>query len=203
MVSVAILSGWPRFAVIQIITFLCITRPSEARLATRKDIVLPYDALEDLEESSALLIQFTAAKTRRRGARIQYSQMRYTAEISFIQAIICLLPLQERIFDFSAHVYRSFWDKVLAILLVPKELKFTPACSRAGGAVHAFGNGTNIPDLMWTMRVSSQSTLSHYLQEVVALNSLKKLSNESRERVRLFASFYKVALKSTCTSKTL
>jgi len=110
------------------------------------------------------------------------------------------LPDDAPMYEGSDHLFRSVWNRILATLLVPKSMGFTPACTRAGGAVHHFRQGMPIQDLMWKMRVTSQSTLSHYLQEVVALTSLKKLPDLSKHRILLFSRMYQLALKNVIDS---
>ena len=103
------------------------------------------------------------------------------------------LPDNTCVYPWSAYSARKKWEYCLTFLGITKEFRFTPGCLRAGGAVHAF-RGTSIESLMWRMRITSHATLAHYLQEVVARTSLKRLPEDSKARIRLFASFYKVAI---------
>ena len=190
--SLALCFAWHRFAATIILGFKGIARPTEVRTALRENIVLPIDALNDACEY--ILVHVLAPKTRRRGARTQYLQVTGTDEVAFLQALLRHAAPQEQVFAGSASAHRSLWNKLLGFLGIPPTLRFTPASCRAGGAVHAFQSGLSIEGLLWRMRVTSQQTLAHYLQEVVASTSLRALSPLASDRVLAFSRLYPVVL---------
>ena len=61
------------------------------------------------------------------------------------------------------------------ILAMPKDLRPTPASIIGGGAIVAYQKGEHIQDIMWRMRVQSQTTLEHYLQERAADSIMTRL----------------------------
>ena len=73
---------------------------------------------------------------------------------------------------------------------VDPRLGFLPGGVRGGGAVAAFNEGATIDTLCWRMRVTSQSTLAHYLQEVVAATSLSDLVPAGKVAVRTLSGVY-------------
>ena len=77
--------------------------------------------------------------------------------------------------------------------------KYTPASLRGGGCCWAYEPNQDITLLMWRMRVTSTATLKHYLQEVVATNSLASLHSDVRHTIQVAAdsfAFLQLRLKS-------
>ena len=60
----------------------------------------------------------------------------------------------------------------------------------------AYRRGEQVADILWRMRLMSQSTLEHYLQELAAENYLTKLPEKCRNRIRAAAVFYDLFLQS-------
>ena len=58
------------------------------------------------------------------------------------------------------------------------------------GAVAAFTDGFDIHSLMWRMQVTQQRILEHYLQEVVARQTLNKMPEIARSRIRAASRLY-------------
>jgi hypothetical protein len=63
-------------------------------------------------------------------------------------------------------------------------------------AILAYKRGEPIQDIMWRMRLVSQSTLESYLQELAAESLLAKLPEHCRVKIRSAASFYPFCLQS-------
>lgn len=59
-----------------------------------------------------------------------------------------------------------------------------------------YRRGLGIQQIMWRMRILSQSTLESYLQELAAESPLVRLPNTAKQRIRTAASFYSIALRS-------
>jgi len=193
MTALALSLNWFRFAAANIVSFLGIARPSESQSAHREDMVLPCDTLQ--AHCNYTLVHVLNPKTRRRGARTQYIQVMGSEETDFLQALFQHAPSSTVLFPGTPHAFRVCWDKLLAILGIPKSLRFTPASNRSGGAVHAFQSGLSIDGLLWRMRITSHQTLSHYLQEVVATTSLRSLNDEAKANVSAFCKLYPVVLR--------
>ena len=59
-----------------------------------------------------------------------------------------------------------------------------------GGAIIAYQRGEHIQDIMWRMRVASQATLEHYLQEMAANSVMTRLPELSKQKIRSAALLY-------------
>ncbi|CAE8581541.1 unnamed protein product [Polarella glacialis] len=94
----------------------------------------------------------------------------------------------ERLWPFSQSAYRRRFDKLLSLVGVTRY--YTPGGLRGGGAVRDFVINGDIANLMWKMRIRSQSTLAHYLQEVVTEQSLLRLPTSSRDIFKLLARIF-------------
>ena len=79
-------------------------------------------------------------------------------------------------------MFRSRFDAALRALGIPKGF-YTPGGMRGGGAVAQFCLRQDIDFLMWKMRLQSKRSLEHYLQEVSATVTIKKLPVEAQNRV--------------------
>ena len=75
---------------------------------------------------------------------------------------------------------------------------FTPGGLRGGGAVHSYLQGRPISDIQWDLRLANQTTLTHYIQETAAINSLVGLDEVCRERLRLCSRFYPLMINIIC-----
>ncbi len=53
----------------------------------------------------------------------------------------------------------------------------------------------DIAFLLWRMRLGTQKTLEHYLQEVVARSIITTFPPESRNRIKALSSLYPVMLR--------
>jgi len=97
------------------------------------------------------------------------------------------LPPQTKIFQDAAQKFRTAWDEILLALEIGPSFGLLPGGIRGGAAAHAFRRRTITTDLQWGMRVKTQQTLSHYLQEAAALEVLPRLSSDARSRIRAAA----------------
>ncbi len=89
------------------------------------------------------------------------------------------LSPDEQLFGASSYQFRKRWDMVMNILAGGDGLKLTPG--------HHYKRGMHIADLLWMMRLRSQSTLESYMQEVAAMNVLVTLSKTSRTKISLMS----------------
>lgn len=58
-----------------------------------------------------------------------------------------------------------------------------------GGALEEYRRGSEIPRLLWRMRLRHQQTLESYIQETAADSFLAQLSPECRRRIFLMSDF--------------
>ena len=188
MIALAIAFPWHRWACATAIAFFGICRVGEALSAKRSDVFLPSDLLE---EGSRILLQIRKPKTRRRGARIQHATV-HSDELfcGFICSVLDSVSRSSPICGGSPAMYRRRWDFLLERLGISKRLRLTPGCLRGGGAIFAHGQGLPIPDLLWRMRLTHQTTLAHYLQEVAASSIIPSLPSEVRENIKAAADLF-------------
>ena len=176
MASISFLRGYYDFGIMILVLFYFILRPCEGIKAVRANLRLPSDVLSS---TSIAYIVIPNAKTRWRGPRAQHASCRDADLIQLLERRYASLGPRRKLFDGNATTFRKIWDLVVASLLMPP-LKYTPACLRAGGCCYEFAKSQDITNLMWRMRITSLSTLKHYLQEVVASSSLADLDTETR-----------------------
>eukprot|EP00438_Fugacium_kawagutii_P035715 Skav234674 [mRNA] locus=scaffold1131:475680:480491:- [translate_table: standard] len=183
IVALGLMHGWYRWSATIVLGFEGIARISEVLRATRGDLVLPSDQFSSVLCSAFLKV--TNPKTKRRGkGRVQHLKLSDPQSISFLEKVFGPLNEALSLFPFSAAAFRTRWNKLLEELLVPEPHRPTPASIRGGGAILAYQRGEHITDIMWRMRISTQSTLEHYLQEMAADSIMTRLPENSKHRIR-------------------
>ncbi|CAE8698700.1 unnamed protein product [Polarella glacialis] len=159
-------------------------RSVEPLVATREDVVLPSDMFSSC--TGKLFVRINNPKTAKRGnARVQHGSVCSES----VEAVVGPLHRTERLWPFSQSAYRRRFDKLLSLVGAAKNY-YTPGGLRGGGAVRDFVINGDIANLMWKMRITSQSTLAHYLQEVVTEQSLRRLPDSSRDILKLLARIF-------------
>ena len=193
MFSAAVLKGWLRFAATLLLGIEGIARIGELLRATRGDLVLPLDMFD--VSTAAAFLRVNRPKTLRRGkGRIQHLKVENHLAISFLQYVFGPLSDFLPLFPLSASAFRNRWDKLLSALRVPLHLRPKPGGIRGGGAILAYKRGESIQNILWRMRILSQSTLESYLQELAADSPLTQLPEVSKVRIRKFSSLYQFCL---------
>ena len=183
MLTVSIGWGWLRFAAMLILAFLGICRPGEPLVAFRSELVLPRDMLDETQQTAYLKI--LKPKTRRRGKGVvQHISLTDGEAIQFLDSLYKDRPKSERLFDCSASAFRRRWDAILKALSIPKSAGLTPGGIRGGGCVYAFQTGTDLPRLLWKMRIKHLQTLESYLQECSASTVVCELPASARDKIR-------------------
>lgn len=196
MVAVSLCWGMRRWAATLMIGFLGMTRIGEALAACRCDLLLPSDNFDSSVSSAFLKIR--KPKTRRRGkGRIQHAKLEQADEIQFFERHLAQLDPGVKIFPLSAAAFRARWEKILEALKIPTRVRPTPASVRGGGAIASYRQGKPIQDLLWGMRIGSQSTLESYLQELAADNFLVRLPLDVKTRIKHAAALYPFSLHSS------
>ena len=191
IVVVSLLKGWRRMAGCMTIAFMGPGRIGEVLRASRSELVLPKDLL--FEPRDRVFLQVTAPKSAHTGGAItQHIAVRSEALASFLSALFSCLRPDERLFPFSPSAFRTRWDHILNVLRVPPSAGYTPGGLRGGGAVHAYLCDVHPSDIQWRMRLKHMTTLQRYLQEVTCLMSLRQLSSDAIENVRVCASFFDI-----------
>ena len=192
LVAVALCQGQWRLAVVLLSVYFGITRANEVTEATRDRFLLPLQVGSGLRE---IIIHHPAPKTRRRGARTQYSTIEDEQAVNVVERLLHPLAAKEPIYAGGARAFKKAFDSLLAQLSVQPGI-YSPACMRGGGAC-AFDKATrDISTLAWRMRIQNQQTLTHYLQEVAYANSLAELSSAARAQISTAARVYDAVVSS-------
>ncbi|CAE7244239.1 unnamed protein product [Symbiodinium sp. CCMP2456] len=189
MVGLAFSHGWKVWAATTLVMFYFICRPGEVLRALRRDLLTPGDTLEP--HHKWLYLRIRAPKTKRRGAKIQHAKLDDPIALEIALSVWEQLPRGRALYPGSPSAYRRRWDVLLRTLGIPATAALTPASVRAGGAICAFQRGTAVTDLMWRMRLKSQVTLEHYLQEMTGFSVLPSLPAEARRRIKVANCFFR------------
>ena len=180
MATLAIAWGWPNFAATILLAFYGICRMGEVLKATRAELLTPLDLLED---ESRLYLRIEAPKTRRRGARVQYTTVDEEVTVKLVQVLWQHLRPEQRLCGISPSSFRRRWDALLDVLGLERHHRITPGSVRGGGAVWAHRKGVHITDIMWKMRLQNVRTLTFYLQETTAMSLLPSLNPTKRSTI--------------------
>ena len=210
MVSLAVQLGWWRWAGIAIIAFCSPARVGEPLRSSRSDLVLPRDVLQAAGAKAFLRVR-NPKSAFRGGAAQQHCTVRGPLQTAFLEGVFGALGGSEALYPFSASSFRGRWDHLLSLLGISSDAHLTPGGLRGGGAVAAYALDVSVDELVWRMRLRSQQTLVHYLQEVTALSSMRDLCPRARESVLLAARCYSRSLRlgagsasaSSCSSHPL
>lgn len=202
VISVSLCWGWRLFAAVVGITFLGITRPSEALFALRKNLVLPVDRLEP--SSGTAYLRIVKAKTSGRGnARVQHASVEDDAFVRFLETVFKDWGGERRINACSSSAFRRRWNVILESLEIPPNCGLTPGGLRGGGCVASFQAGCDIGRLLWKMRLRHQVTLENYLQEVTASTLVSSLPSKARRRIYGASSLYNILLSKNTSSSAV
>ena len=189
MCAVAWNYGWYTWVAATLISFYGAGRPGEVLRCLRSDLVLPEDLLEP--EDGPIFLKLRRFKSLgRQPARIQHMKITECSARKILKMVFSGVPMDRPLFNTTPYQYRKRWNMVLATLVGRCSCPLTPGGLRGGSAVFHYRNGVAIADLMWLMRLRSQSTLEFYLQEVAAMNVLATLTPTARSNVSLMASIY-------------
>ena len=176
--------GWERFVSVILISFYCAARPGEVLKAERRDALTPDDVLDD-SASGCLYLRIKLPKTRKRGARVQHCKLNQEAIVRFVEKVLRPPNPGARIFEGSPSSFRRRWDFVMERIGVPKKIRITVWCYRAG---------VPLTDLCWQMRISSVTTLGCCLKEVAAESVLAGLRPEVVLNIKAIRDFFKASL---------
>jgi len=194
-ISVGILNGWPRQVFTEWAGFMGCLRPVESYTRRFSDYSLPRDRLS--EDEGVVYVRVESPKTKWISARKQHSRF---IDIEFVRFA---MAVQDWVGDSSAQVipggpstYTRKFTQGLIQLGVPsgeptdptKIRGYTAASLRGGGGTFLFDCSNDVRTTMWTMRLESQKSLEHYLQQYGADNSVSQWPAPVRARVRLLAS---------------
>lgn len=182
MVSLALAWKWERWSAITLACFYSVSRVGELLKVRRREILTPRDLLRN---EPVIYIRFLAPKSRRRGAKVQYSTIEEGAAVAFLCKVWDCLHPDDLLYSGSQGAYRSRWNALLVRLQISSQHQLTPGGLRGGGAVCLHRRGLARTELMWKMRLQHAQTLGYYLQETAALSLLPSLPHRVRHRIQV------------------
>lgn len=174
--------NWRRWTSVLLGCFYAVARIGEFLRAKRQDVLTPKDVLSD---ELVIYLKIPLAKTRRRGAAVQYATIDEKLVVPLLCDVWDQLELADPLYHGSPGAFRSRWEAALRHIGVGREHQLTPGSLRGGGAVAAHKKGAHINDLMWRMRLAHQRTLSYYLQETTAVSILPALHEDDRVKLQI------------------
>ena len=187
---------WYTWVGVTLLSFYGAGRLGEVIHCKRRDLLLPGDLCNDINVAFLRLLRFKSLL--RQPARVQHMRISDSYAVSLLSMIFGNFEPEEMLFPSTHHQYRRRWDLLLQDFDVSRSAGITPGGLRGGSAVFHYRSGRQISDILWMMRLRSQSTLESYLQEVAALNVLGSLSTSSRSSIKAFAATF--SLLTSCSS---
>eukprot|EP00435_Cladocopium_sp_Y103_P058455 s1133_g20.t1 len=188
MVSCAWQRRWYAWVGITLLAFYGAGRLGEVICCNREDLLLPRDLCDDAAAAFLRLRKFKSIF--RQPARVQHMRVGDEYALLLLDRIFGSLALDSPLFPGSPYQYRLRWNLLLSDFGIEKTHGLTPGGLRGGSAVYHYRAGRPIADLLWLMRLRSQTTLESYLQEVAALNVLGSLPEHSRSTILAFAATF-------------
>ena len=141
------------------------------------------DVFEDF--GALVFLRLRSFKSRlRQPAKVQHMKVVDPLASKLLTKIFKALRLDAPLFRVSACQYRKRWDQLVRLLCIPTSFQLTPGGLRGGAAVYHYKNGRQIQDLLWLLRLRSQTTLETYLQEVAALYLFARLPPDARACIK-------------------
>eukprot|EP00438_Fugacium_kawagutii_P012047 Skav218189 [mRNA] locus=scaffold5213:273982:278268:- [translate_table: standard] len=181
--------GWRVWVAATLIAFYGAGRLGEVLRCNREDLLLPEDVLQPAD--AAIFLRLRSFKSRlRQPAKVQHMKIANPEACFVISRVFRKLRPDSPLFDASPYQYRKRWNLILSAFGLDGVATLTPGGLRAGSAVFHYRNGKSIQDLMWLLRLRSQTTLESYLQEVAALNTLVCMSAKCRSCILSFAATF-------------
>lgn len=174
--------GWFSWVGITLIAYFGAGRVGEILHCKRQDLVFASDLLDKNHES--IYLQLKRFKSLgRQAAHVQHMEIRDSGAVKILRSIYEHCPKSTMLFGGSPSFYRRRWDALLAMFSVPSELKLTPGGLRGGAAVMLYRQRVPVQDILWRLRLRSQTTLESYLQETAACAVFSSLGPEVTDRL--------------------
>ena len=169
MVATTIAWGWYEMAVILLLGFYGLLRPSEYLGVEWGDLVLPH--LHSV--GPVLFVAVGEHKTQRRGPRRTHVRIDTEEVVNFIARFAERHDPSTRIWSLSGYTWGKRLE-TLAYNLTGVEKIVYPSSMRPGGATHFFQLWEeNVQRIMWRGRWQCQRTLEHYIQESMTSQVLR------------------------------
>ena len=181
--------GWYAWCGATVMAFYGAGRLGEVLKCSREDLLLPGDLLEGPDSPTFLRLRHFKSLNRQ-PSKIQHMRIAESVASRLLSRLFLKVPMTSQLFDTTPYQYRKRWDLILLTLGFKADSGLTPGGLRGGAAVFHYRRGKPINDLLWMLRLRSQTTLESYLQEVASLNVMVKLPEEMRKSVFALASVF-------------
>ena len=191
MVMLAWHMKWYRWSAIAVACFFGVSRVGEVLAATRRDLLLPDDLLDD-NHKAAYLVLWKSKTSKRQPSRVQHVKVVHPKAVNLLSEVYGAVPSGERLCHGSPSMFRNRWNLLLRWLEIPPEVRLTPAGLRGGGAIELYRGGESISNIQWRMRIRHQATLEAYVQEVAAVSLLPDLPTGVSDRIRAFSNLFRI-----------
>ena len=173
---------WFSWVGVTLIAFYGAGRVGEVLRCYRSDLICPSDVLD--RDHSGIFLQLRQFKALgRQPSKIQHMEIQDANAIRLICCVFEHFPKDMLLYAASPSAYRRRWDYLLQLCGIPLELRITPGGLRGGAAVMMYRKHTPIHDILWRLRLRSQSTLESYLQETAASAIFVSLDPSVRNRL--------------------
>ena len=188
MATLGVSQGHLFFVAVLLTIFFGITRAGEVTESKREWVLLPAEVGSGYNE---IIVHHASPKTKRRGARVQYSTVDDPQAVKFIGEVFARRARYQSLLPGGSKCFRLIFNELLGSLGVPAGI-FVPAGLRGGGACAYYKEFRDVQTLAWRMRLQHQHTLCHYLQEVTSAASLAGLPAATQRKVSAAAALYDV-----------
>ena len=198
--GLALLWGWPVEASIILMTWSGILRIGEVFLATRRDLILPCDAVPGIHHA---LLQIRQPKTRGSHARHQSARIDPQDLVRLLTAVFKRKPREERLWTMSPSTMRKRFTSLQKSLGLPTEklgrqVPYDLASLRAGGATHLLQRFEDAELVRRRGRWLSAKVCEIYLQEVSVATFAEAVPQPAYERItRISAASSAIVEKAT------
>ena len=126
----------------------------------------------------------------RGGPKVQHLKIDDDLAVALLAKALTSLDPDDRLYPFGPSAYRARWDFLLSHFGLRNQKELTPGGLRGGGAVWAYHRGLSVGDIQWRMRLRHRHTLSYYLQEVAAINSVLAAGCDARHTLQCTAQLF-------------
>ena len=163
LAATALAWDWPKIAVLLVLGFFGLLRPSELIALRRSDLALPTDHWD----GPVVYIRVGTPKTRSKAARDQHVRIDEPYIAQWITKILTSTPSWSRIWHGSLAAFKTRFNLLQTEVLQAQP--FVPASLRPGGATFLFRLfHENLQRLQWRGRWRSYRMLEIYVQELGA-----------------------------------
>ena len=194
LVVLAWCKGYRRWAACTLVGYFGLARIGEVLRATRAHLLLPADHCSLLQV--AFLRLESPKSSGRGGPKVQHLKVDEALVVELLAKAFSSLDVSEKLYPFGPAAYRSRWNFLLEHFGLKNQQELTPGGLRGGGAVWAYHRGCAVADIQWRMRLRHQHTLSYYLQEVAAINSVLAAGADARHTLQCTAQLFPFLLAS-------